>query len=312
MANKKDNNKKDHIAIPDATLKWYRESGEDDFYYLDLQSKQICTKGPSMYQKQRGYYQKGFDDVCQRIETLIGDIRAHIDTLYKSNGGYSYDSAYLKSMAIDMLALQTARRPELLENVTKPDLLQEKVDKRVIDHVLSGRLTPQAVGVAQGLRRMFASQKGRRDFFYQTSFERMRDILLEAGQLHNYSAMIHAIPENIKATYLLTPFHYFIYCDCFIITLSPRYAVVLMPKVAFDELKLREGMAILVADESNVLRLIPSVIEATSPCTQKHIIGERYMLNKVLEFTAQHEHESPNKTDDTVKAGGESNANPNP
>ena len=311
MASKEENNKKDHIAIPAATLKWFRESGEDDFYYLDLQSRRICKKGPSMYQKQKGYYQKEFDDVCQSIEKLMGDIRAHIDTLYKTNGGYSYDSDLLKSMAIDILALQTARRPELLQNIMEHDVLKKEIYRRVIGNTLSGKLTIQEFKVARGLCKMAATPKGRRDFFYRRQFKRMRTILLEVGQLHDYSAMIHVIPESIKATYLLTPFHYSIYCGCYIITLSPRYAIALTPKTAFDQLQIREGMAILVADESNVLRLIQSAIEATIPCEQKHIIGERYMLKKVLEYITQHEHESLDKTSGAVGAGGEVNANTN-
>lgn len=287
-----DNNKKDHIALPASTLKRFREAGQDDFYYLDLETAQIYHKGPTMYQKQKGYYQKEFDDVCHRIETLMGDIFKHFESLYSNGGGYSYDSEALKSMAIDMIALQTARRPELVERVTAPDDVLQKIDERVIYHALTGRLTYQAAEVALNLRKMFKSSKGRRDFFYNTSFDRMRAILIHEGQLVNYSAMIHAIPRNIPATYLLTPYHYFIYSGCYIITISPRYAIALIPTEAFTRLNYTEGMAILVADENNVIKLIPSAIEATTPCVKKHLIGERYMLNKVKEYLLKSKEET--------------------
>lgn len=276
--------KKDHIALPASTLKRFREHGEEDLFYLDLNNGQIHKKGPSIYQKHYGYYQQEFDDVCQSIETLMGKIHGNIDILYKSNGGDFYTSEYLKSISIDILALQTIRRPELLENVTKPDVALKKIDEIIISHAMRGRLTPKVVDTAHMYRKIFSTPKNRRDFFYKTSFEETKKIFVDVGQIQNYSAIIHAIPDVISATYLLTPYHYFIYCDCYIITLSPRYAIALMPNVAFKALNIREGMAIKVADESNVLRLIPAAIEATSPCVQKHLIGERYMLNKVKEY----------------------------
>ena len=276
--------KKDHIALPDSTLKRFRESGEEDFFYVDLSNNQIYKKGPSTYQKRKGYYQKGFDDVCQRIETLMGNIHKEIDNLYKSNGGDFYTNEYLKSIAIDIVALQTSRRPELLESVTEPDPLLKTLNEIVVNHAIKGKLTPKTVKIANTYREILATPKNRRDYFYKTSFEEMITIITDAGQMNDYSAIIHTIPETNPATYLLTPYHFFIYSDCYIITLSPRYAIALMPNSVFKALDIREGMAILVADEDDVLRLIPAALEATSPCVQKHLIGERYMLNKVQEY----------------------------
>ncbi len=275
--------KKDHIALPASTLKRFREHGEEDLFYLDLNNGQIHKKGPSIYQKHSGYYQKEFDDVCQSIETLIGKIHKDIDILNKSHGGDFYSSDYLKSISIDILTLQTVRRPEFLENVTKPDVTLKKIDEIVVSHAMAGKLTSKVVDTANMFRRISSAPKNRRDFFYKTPFEAMKKIFIDVVEIQNYSAIINVIPEDIPATYLLTPYHYFIYCDCYIITLSPRYAIVLMPYVAYKALNCREGMAIKVADESDVLRLIPAAIEATSPCVQKHLIGERYMLNKVKE-----------------------------
>lgn len=273
--------KKDHIALPHSTLKRFREPGEENFFYIDLANNRIDKKGPSVYQKQNGYYQKEFDDICQRIETLMGVIHTEIDKLYKSKGGSFYTNDYLLSIAIDIITLQTVRRPESFETVTKPDVVINKLNEGVAAHAAAGNLTPKLVDTANMYREILTTTKKRRNFFYERSFEEMKKI--QEGLLQSCSATILAIHENVTATYLLTPYHFFIYDDCFVITLSPRYAIVLMPNDKYTALNFREDMAILITDESDVLSLIPSAIEATSPCAKKHLIGERYMLNRVRE-----------------------------
>ena len=90
------NNKRDHITIPQSTLRWFCPTDGYKISFLDLDSKEITEKGASQYHKQLNYYPQEFDKICQSLETWLGNLRHKIHE--NETNGYStgYDVSLLE------------------------------------------------------------------------------------------------------------------------------------------------------------------------------------------------------------------------
>lgn len=272
----------DHIAIPNSTLRRFREQGKHTFSYLNMKDMRIYDRGPSTYQKIEGYYRNDFDKVCQRLETFMGKFNKSVADIHNSNMDCAYDKDQLKSLAIDLLALQTMRRPELYKSVMNPAVVIPKINYFESEYARIGRLSYSTVEIANELRGVFATDNRMRNFFYGMPFADMREVFSDKLHFEKFTAIINYIPTEIIATFLLTPFHYIKHGDCYIFTLSPRCAIALIPNNIYQEMGIGDVGITTVADEQNVLCLIPPAIEATDYCENKHLIGERYTLEKAI------------------------------
>ena len=278
--------KKDHIALPNATLSKFVESGKTTFSYIDLTNGDIKTKGPSMYEKEKGYYLEYFDNICQYFETWIGNSRKTISSVDSSTNNLIYDRDELKQIIVELISLQWIRRKELIETIMDADKGNERISQIESDMFNSGRINASVINKIHEYRNMLANDKQKRDYFYSNADKRMAELeqtLLNQG-LDGLRATIVKIPDSIKATFLLTPYHFIMSKNMCFFVLEPRYSLALFPPKAFEP-EGRETCGIWeMSNESDVEVLIPICIEMAKNCTPTHLIGEEYMLKKIQQY----------------------------
>jgi|GEM_PF-4909299 len=200
--------KKDHIALPAQTLRRFREAGKDNFFYIDVKSGVIGNKGPSSYQRQRGYYQESYDADVRKLEDMLAKVSDKIATILEEDQDAQYDREWLKHFVISLIAMQTHRRPELKDAAMETDRLNNLINAVETSMFKSGIINNEAINRTNKLRKMFDSEKTMRDFFYERTDMSLPNIVEKLG-LRKLGATFIKVPKGFQTTFLLTPYHYF-------------------------------------------------------------------------------------------------------
>jgi hypothetical protein len=272
--------KKDHIALPAQTLRRFRETGTDDFWYIDVSTGRIDHKGPSIYQKRRGYYQEDYDSQVRTLEDCLGKVADIVIPIAENHEqDAAYDREWLKNFAIALIAMQIHRRPELKDAAMETERLTELINALEASMCQLGIRNIEVINKAGKYREMLHSEKAKRDFFYERTDIRLPNIVEKLG-LHTLGATLIKVPQEMKTTFLLTPYHFIPCGKAWLFTIAPRMAIALLPAERFDD---RSSLCGIweVDDEKTMDLLVLQGIKLAKQSKPPHLIGERFTLEKV-------------------------------
>ena len=276
-------NKNDHITIPESTLKLFVPEGSFKFSFLDLKSMEIIEKGASQYHKECNYFPKAFDKSCQSFETGIGNLRAKIGDAEKQGLNLTYNVSILTENVKQLIFLHTAREPETLNFVMEKEHGEKLINDMKSFITMQGMLNAKTAKAIDDSRKIFASGKTKREYFYDDNLFRIQcDSFME--KVKNYKATIVRIPQNISATFLLTPFHFTQVGNVFHFVLSPRHAICLYPSKMYDGLFNSGGIIYDIEDAESVESIYRHDIKMVKQAKNQHLIGEKHILEKILQI----------------------------
>ena len=284
----------DHLILPKKSLMQFLDTQQFisviEFTGTNLIEGHIVKHRPRKFHAESGYYDSEVDKIIKKMETSIGvwrkKIAKYIESINLGNNTAKIDFIEMKNFAINLISLQYNR------NVMVDSGLRSLFINSKISELKELILFQRSIGNNHAIRELefrlsqlqyFALDASEFPKFFQKKYmidgNRVSQNIMIEEQYKDFVATILFIPDEMKASFLLTPQHYFAVDTVARIILGPRLAIGLYHK----NIEIPDCRIIKVTEEeafSFVARSIESALEMTEDGF-KQLIGEESFLQKV-------------------------------
>lgn len=266
---------RDHIILPNATLKRFADKSKQ-IHYLDLNDMEnISVKHdyPKSYHAIANYYDPEYDDKVKIQETSIGRLhKLFSDKIFKGVKK-TFNPKTIKQKIIDFVTIEYNRTVIANDSMLDKYRQNQQEENDAIDKMLliNGKLSAERCEYSINFRHKAQSIQTFRYYAQNilgTSNEEIN------GLYKDFKACVLYIQKKRKYEFMLPPMH-FVGTDCFLIfVLSPNICLALYPT-------LQGNNQIIEAEEERVRAINCRIMESVGFVDKgyREIVGGKNQLN---------------------------------